>query len=93
MLKHICIVFLAMCFCFSQTGQAKNYNQNVHLVTVSWYKQLGKTASGEMNNPHALTVAHKSLPFGTIVMFINPNNKKIVFARVTDRGPYIHNRI
>lgn len=61
-------------------------------TTVSWYNHGTKTANGEKYNPHALTVAHKSLPFGTIVKFTNPDNNHTVYARVNDRGPYIRGR-
>lgn len=51
-----------------------------------------KTANGERFNMHALTVAHKSLPFGTKVEFTCSQTGKKVVARVNDRGPYIHGR-
>lgn len=62
----------------------------------SWYggKFNGrKTASGERLNPRAYTVAHKYLPFGTIVKITNLKNGKIVKARVNDRGPFVKHRI
>lgn len=46
-----------------------------------------KTASGERFNPNALTMAHKTLPFGTLVKVTNPKNKRSVVVRVNDRGP------
>ena len=45
------------------------------------------TASGDTYDPEAYTVSHPSLDFGTIVLFINPENSREVFARVNDRGP------
>ena len=62
----------------------------------SWYggKFNGKkTASGERLDPSKLTVAHKYLPFGTIVKITNLNNGKIIKARVNDRGPFVQHRI
>lgn len=47
-----------------------------------------KTASGEIFNKHALTCAHRTLPFGTILEVTNKNNGKKVQVKVTDRGPY-----
>ena len=61
-------------------------------ATVSWYNHGKKTANGEKFNPNGFTVAHKTLPFGTIVKFTNPENDKVVYARVNDRGPYIRGR-
>jgi rare lipoprotein A len=57
---------------------------------VAWYgrKFAGrKTASGERYNPGALTMAHKSLPFGTKVRVTNAKNQRSVVVRVNDRGP------
>ena len=51
-----------------------------------------KTASGETFNADALTAAHKSLPFGTELMVVNPENGKSVKVRVNDRGPYVKGR-
>jgi len=38
-------------------------------------------------------IAHKTLPFGTLVKIINPANGKKILARVIDRGPFIAGRI
>jgi rare lipoprotein A (peptidoglycan hydrolase) len=67
-------------------------SKTTRIVYVSWYKQRGITASGERYNPHAFTVAHKTLPFGTMVRFMNINTGITVIARVNDRGPYIKGR-
>ncbi|MGB7484765.1 MAG: septal ring lytic transglycosylase RlpA family protein, partial [Phormidesmis sp.] len=40
-----------------------------------------------------LTVAHKSLPFGTQLQVRNLTNDKTVVVRVNDRGPYVGDRI
>jgi rare lipoprotein A len=58
----------------------------------SWYRHGRVTANGEQYNPLGLTVAHRSLPFGTIVRFTNPDNGQSVTVRVNDRGPYIRGR-
>ena len=46
-----------------------------------------KTASGERFNAGAMTMAHKTLPFGTMVKVTNIKNNKSVVVRVNDRGP------
>lgn len=46
-----------------------------------------KTASGKIYRPSALTMAHKTLPFGTKVKVTNKKNGKSVVLTVTDRGP------
>lgn len=52
-----------------------------------------KTASGELFDPHALTMAHKTLPFGSLVRVTNPANQRSVVVRVNDRGPSSPRRI
>ena len=52
-----------------------------------------KTASGERFNPKAMTMAHKTLPFGTMVKVTNLKNKRSVVVRVNDRGPSTPDRI
>jgi len=47
-----------------------------------------KTASGERFNPAAMTMAHKTLPFGTRVKVTNLATKRSVILRVNDRGPF-----
>src|SRR3954453_17687309 len=62
----------------------------------SWYGPgfHGKrTSSGERFNTHALTAAHKSLPFGSRVLVTNERTGKSVVVRINDRGPYAHGRV
>ena len=61
-------------------------------ATASWYKHGRVTANGESFIPANLTVAHKRLPFNTLIRFTNPENGQSVIARVNDRGPYIRGR-
>jgi rare lipoprotein A len=64
--------------------------------TVSWYgAQFHKraTASGEIFNANALTMAHPTLPFGTKVRVTNLWNGLSVVVRVNDRGPFVGHRI
>jgi rare lipoprotein A len=63
---------------------------------LAWYgkKFAGrKTASGERYNPEAMTMAHKTLPFGTRVKVTHPKNNKSVTLRVNDRGPTQADRV
>jgi rare lipoprotein A len=52
-----------------------------------------KTASGGRLNPHALTAAHRSLPFGTKVRVTNQKTGRSVLVTINDRGPFIRGRI
>ena len=63
---------------------------------VSWYGAQfhnRKTASGERFDKGALTMAHPSLPFGTVARVTNPSNGRSVVVRVNDRGPFVGKRI
>jgi rare lipoprotein A len=48
-----------------------------------------RTASGERMNPHAMTAAHRTLPFGTLLRVCH---RGCVTVRVTDRGPFVRGR-
>ncbi len=50
-----------------------------------------KTTNGERYNRHALTAAHRTLPFGTRVRVTNTKNSKSVIVRINDRGPFTKN--
>ncbi len=44
-----------------------------------------RTANGEVFDPHGLTAAHRSLPFGTEVRVTNVKNGQSVVVRINDR--------
>lgn len=63
---------------------------------IAWYgpRFAGRrTASGQRFDPGALTMAHRTLPFGTRVKVTNTANGKSVVVRVNDRGPTQQDRI
>jgi rare lipoprotein A len=53
----------------------------------------GQTASGEATTPTGLTAAHRTLPFGTMVLVTNAHNGRSVVVRIVDRGPFKRGRI
>ena len=68
-----------------QEGVASYYGEAFHGRT---------TASGAIFDASALTCAHRTLPFGTMLKVTNLENNKSVVVEVTDRGPYAgENRI
>ena len=88
------------------TGDNGNYESDTAGVTgekdffqkgtASWYGREfhGKvTASGEKFNMYEMTAAHKTLPFGTIVLVKNLDNGMETTVRINDRGPYKAKRI
>ena len=52
-----------------------------------------KTASGEPLDPNKKTAASKTLPIGTKAKVTNKENGKSTEVVVTDRGPYVKDRI
>lgn len=52
-----------------------------------------KTANGERCHTDALTAAHRTLPFGTVVHVVNTRNGRSVRVRINDRGPFVDGRI
>jgi len=78
------------------TAPAAKPAATVESGKLAWYgrKFAGRrTASGEAFNPDALTMAHKTLPFGTKVKVTNVKNKKSTTLRVNDRGPTQADRV
>jgi rare lipoprotein A len=63
--------------------------------TASFYANMfhgRKTSSGEKLNNKELTVAHRTLPFNTMLEVTNLTTKKTIVVRVNDRGPYNKSR-
>lgn len=63
---------------------------------VSWYGpgfHGRRTANGEIFDKTALTMAHRTLAFGTEVRVTNLHNGRSIVVRVNDRGPYARGRI
>ena len=66
------------------TGKASYYHDRFH----------GRpTASGEIYDRNALTAAHRSLAFGTVLRVRNPQNGRTVRVVVNDRGPFVAGRV
>jgi rare lipoprotein A len=53
----------------------------------------GRTASGERMTNGALTAAHRTLPFGTMVRVTNARTGRSVVVRINDRGPFVRGRV
>ncbi len=62
----------------------------------SWYGpgfHGNRTASGERFNQNAMTAAHRSLPFGTVVRVVDQRTGKSIRVTINDRGPFHGKRI
>lgn len=75
------------------TGEAAKELERGH---ASWYGGQfhgRRTASGENYDKYALTAAHKTLPFGTIVRVRSLKLGREVDVRINDRGPFAPGRV
>lgn len=63
-----------------RTAVASHYGRNFS----------GRGASGERIGPYSMIVAHRTLPFGTLIEFEYKGKRAV--AKVADRGPYIAGR-
>jgi len=66
-----------------------------HSVKVSWYGEEfhGRpTASGVIYNMNLRHLAHRTLPFGTVVLFFSTIRKTFSWGVVVDRGPFVKGR-
>lgn len=62
----------------------------------SWYGpgfHGKKTASGQRFNENAMTAAHRTLPFGTVVKVTDQRTGKSIKVTINDRGPFHKGRI
>lgn len=66
------------------SGDVSHYGYNLH---------GSQTATGGRFDQWAMTAAHKTLPFGSVVRVTNKANGKSVTVRINDRGPYIKGRV
>ena len=55
----------------------------------AYYWEGRHTASGQPFNPHGMTAAHRTLPFGTHLTVTNPRNGQSVTVVINDRGPFV----
>ena len=64
--------------------------------TASWYGSdyhKRKAANGEIYDMHQLTAAHLTLPLNSIARVTNLSTHESVLVRITDRGPFVADRI
>lgn len=62
----------------------------------SWYGgpyHNRRAANGEIYDMNALTAAHRTLPLNSVVRVTNLKTDEAVTVRITDRGPFVPDRI
>ncbi len=92
-MKNILYLFAALAILFVPYNEQAVAKRGAKTGIASFYWQDQKTANGEQFNKHALTAAHRTLPFGTLVRVTRLSNGKHVTVRINDRGPFIKGRI
>lgn len=69
---------------YAETGVASWYGPQFH----------GRNAAnGEVFDQHALTAAHPTLPLNSLVQVTNLQNGRELIVRITDRGPFVRDRL
>src|SRR5262249_59986540 len=68
------------------TGAGCNAGRRV--IAASYGQGQRTTSSGQRFDPHGMTAAHRTLPFGTRLTVTNPKTGKSIIVVVNDRGPY-----
>jgi rare lipoprotein A len=77
----------------SATRQTSLNDGRASYGLASFYEEGARTANGEKFDPHELTAAHPTLPFGTRLRVTNVATGRSVIVRVNDRGPFVPGRI
>ena len=83
-------------FVLPAIGDGRTIIQDLGAGTASYYGRRfhGRlTANGETFDMNALTAAHRTLPFGSMVRVTNPGNGRSVTVRINDRGPFVGDRV
>jgi len=84
-------------FCSAGLAKSKNYEFFEGQTGIASYfhdKFHGKrTASGELYDKFALTAAHASLPFGTLIHVVNLQNNQSVDVKINSRSHRANRRL
>ena len=69
---------------YVETGLASWYGPNYH---------NRKGSNGEVYDQNGMTAAHRTIPLNSVVRVTNETTRHQVIVRITDRGPFIEDRI
>ena len=78
------------------TAPSKTKPLFVQMGKASWYGapyHNRRGSNGEIYDMNALTAAHLTLPLNSIVRVTNMKTGQAVVVRITDRGPFVEDRI
>jgi rare lipoprotein A len=96
--KFLLIIFSALLLTACALTGSEGYYSSDRVIkksyygTASWYQSGKKTASGERFDPNKYSVAHRTIPFGTMLRLTNVSNGNTLEVVVNDRGPFVRNK-
>lgn len=89
---------LSLAFAFTSSAHARSFTEGWTQkgITSYYHRSLNgnRTANGERyNHMGAMTAAHRTLPFGSVVRVTDKDTGKSVVVTINDRGPFHGNRV
>jgi len=91
-LTHVLIIG-AVVGVTSEVFAADRSDSSSGIASVYDQSSGASTASGEPLREDAMTAAHRTLPFGTMIRVTNRRNGQVALVRVNDRGPFVRGRV
>ena len=96
--EAICLATALIVLAGSAEGRSRSQPSSTSfdlsgIASVYDYSAGAGTASGERLQIDAMTAAHRSLPFGTMVRVTRHGNGRTVLVRINDRGPFVRGRV
>jgi peptidoglycan lytic transglycosylase len=82
----------------AHTPEVSSKTKPIYVETglASWYGPQyhnRKGSNGEVYDQNGMTAAHRTIPLNSTVRVTNETTKHTVIVRITDRGPFIEDRI
>jgi rare lipoprotein A len=84
-------ILAALIFCLNLAVAPAQAQVQTGLASFYGRESGPRTASGERFDPNAMTAAHRTLPFGTLVRVTYQGRSVVV--RINDRGPFVRGRV
>lgn len=92
-IKKIILTMACALFLFDGAAEAQTVHSRGLATYYGGYRTARRTSNGETFNEEAMTCAHRTLPFGTLLKVREVSTGNEVVVRVTDRGPFGPGRI
>jgi rare lipoprotein A len=102
-LNTISTIFLATgCVSAGRSGILESRKQLSKQSCKKWVKGIAsiyadkfegrKTASGEVFSQALATAAHRTIPFGSLLLVRNEVSKRYIIVQINDRGPFVRKK-